>query len=230
MTTKTKPDYSIILMIFLIPGLYVISRLFIISGSDSFLSAEGLLIGLALIALYQEWLLRLWIYRSRYIWNSVALGLGCSVFGLLDSLLFSHDDRLIMHILIDFSAGFTFGLFLGIIDSIQMAKRKKSTPYSGDERPVLTSKASLLNFDQSFTRGRALLLPRRLIFLTSGSSGQEVNFSEILNMGIGKTLGFPTKLVLYMKEAESLSLNLSMPCFWKKKIAEAMDLNGMKLG
>jgi hypothetical protein len=189
---------------------------------------EGVLIGVILIALYQQKVLINWVYQLRYLFNAVALGLGCLLLGLLDSVLWKADGHLILRLAFDFAAGFTFGLFLALMHIRSVTKRKRVTPYSGSEIPVLTSKASRLNFDQSYTQGLAFLLSDKLVF-ASGASSQTVPFSEIIRMEAGRVLGFPNRLIFYLKDAESLTIGLSMPFFWGKKIKNAMKLNPIKL-
>jgi len=223
MKTKTKPIYTIFPIIIWLAGYYLIFFMIFPTSTAYHISMEGVLIGVILIAFYQQKLLINWVYRSRYLINALALGLGCILLGLFNSFLWKAGGHLFLRLAFDFAAGFTFGLFLALMDFRAVTKRTRVTPFSGSEIPVLTSKASRLNFDQSYTSGRALLLSGRVVFLSAGSSDEEVLFSEIIKMETGRILGFPNRLIFYLKDAESLTISLSMPCFWKRKIAEAMN-------
>ncbi|MCX6223310.1 MAG: hypothetical protein NTV01_00915 [Bacteroidia bacterium] len=230
MTNKTKPIYTIFLIIIWLIGYYLIFCLIFPTSMAYHISMEGVLIGVIFIAFYQQKVLINWVYRLRYLINAIALGLGCLFLGLLNSFFWEAGGHLFLRLAFDFAAGFTFGLFLALMDFRLVTKRKKTIPYSGSEIPVLTSKAYRSNFDQSFTPGRALLLSGQLVFLSAGSSDQKVLFSEIINMETGRILGFPNKLILFLKDAESLTITLSMPYIWKKKITESMNLNPGILG
>ena len=230
MTTKTKPVYTIFLIIIWIVVYYLIYYLLKPNYQASHFSMEGMLIGVILIAYYQQKMLFNWVYQVRYLLNAVALGLGCVFLGFIHTVIFQVDGHVFLRMAFNFAAGFTFGLFLALMDFRMLTRRKKAHPYSDSEIPLLTSKASRSNFGQSFSPGWALLLSGKLVFLAAGPSKQEVLFSEITKVETAEILGFPNKLILFFKDAESLTLGLSMPCFWKKKITDAINRDFVKLG
>lgn len=225
MRPRSKRIPLIVLTSVWVTGIYLLSRLFFVKQQNAhYVTMEGMLIGIILIALYQQKLLVLWAYKYRLWLNAFMIGLGCLLLGMADAILLGVPSKILLRLALDFAGGFTFGLFLVLFEWRLHVKRRKTNPYSGNEIPAFESKASRFNFDQSYTGGRVFLLSNRLVFLSAGSTGQKVLFSEIIRMEPDRLAGFPFKLIFFLKDAESLSISLSMPYFWKKKITQAINL------
>ncbi len=219
MTTKAKSLLTTSLIIISAIGVYLITRLFILKNfGHHYIPMEGVLLGFLLIGFYQQKLLSDWAFRFRYLLNAVALGLGCAFLGLLDLFILDDQKKLVLQLVFAFGSGFIWGLFLGLIDYYNIRKRRKSVSYTGKEHPLITGRAGRLNADKSYSHGLAFLLAKKMVFLAPGEPAQELVIKQINRMEISKAFSLSTTLILHLNTSETVTLNLSMPYYWMKKL------------
>lgn len=231
MTAKTKKIFQTILVVAIgLAGIYFMSRIQYPDGRYHRNSILGLLIGVILIGAYQQAFPFAWVYRFRRFINAIAYALGLVLWALPEWILYGIGDHPLRNLILEVLMGFTFGLFMGLFDLFRYLNHSRKTPYSGQERPSITSSATRSFSNGTVNNGRALLLHNRLLFLSDQKPPEEILFSAIRSIEIRKTLGFPRLLTFIFDEAESVTFGLAMPSFWKKKISMAMNLNPLELG
>ena len=182
----------------------------------------GILLGTSTIGPLAERMAFGWVYRIRYFLSAIGFGLGITLIGLLDSRIQKYHINL-NTILFDIALGLVLGLAAGLAVYFMDLRRKKATPYTGTGLPVMTSSASMWYSNHTFSRGRLLLMDDRLLFLAPGSPDQAILFADIIKVDFVPSLGFTNRLILRIKDSESVDLGLPMARFWLKKIREALD-------
>jgi len=229
MNAKTKQILRTLLILAIgFTGLVVISLVFNPDVPKHRNSIFNLIPGLFLIAAYQQIMVFKWVYSTRYALNTLAFGLGIFLWRLPDLVVGGFQPDLLRGVILETAIGTLFGLFLGLFEIINGWIRKKQAPYLGKEETVITSKALMHHLETKATRGMAVLLPDRIIFLSRGLPDVEIRLIELKNIAIEKTIGFAHKLVLTLGTGEIVSLGVSMPCFWEKEINELIAFQPIK--
>lgn len=205
----------------LIGGFYLISLFDHPDGQHHHNSLLGAIVGLILIGFYQQRLKNDWVYQARRFLNAVALGLGFLLWAVPELIIADFDIRSFRVMLLEAAMGFLFGLFIGFFQYFQAWLQSRKIPYTGSVTPIIAGSAQVIySASSSSDYGRAILLPDRLLFLSLKSARREVLLKDIHSLEIGKTVGFPNRLIILMDEAESMALSLSMPFYWKRKISK----------
>ena len=224
MNTRTKKILTTILAIAIcLAGTYFLLHSTNPEGYKHQNSILGLLIGLVLIGAYQQAMPFAWVYFSRLFLNALALGAGCMLWNAPDWIIFgigAHPGR---DLLLEVAMGFIFGLFIGLFDVFRYLNIARQTQYAGPEHPIITSFATRSFSGKTSSRGRALLMRDRFLFLSPRSAQVEYLFRDILEIRIVKHLGFPSHLTFVFNGAESATFMLAMPGYWKKRVEEAKD-------
>lgn len=203
----------------LIGGFYMISLFDHPDGERHHNSLLGAIFGLILIGFYQQKFKNDWVYRARLFLNAVALGLGFLLWALPDLIIQGFDPRSLRVLLLESAMGFIFGLFIGLFQHFQVWLQSRKIPYTGSVTPIIAGNAQVIySANRSSDYGRAILLPDRLLFLSLKSAPREILLKDIHSLEIGKTVGFPNRLIILSDEAESMALSVAMPCYWKNKI------------
>ncbi len=220
MKDRSKQIFSIIITLVLIfTGIYIISLFGNPDGEYHRSSIFGALVGLILIRFYQNYFIGNWVYNARLLLNAVAIGLGYLLWTILELITKGLDSSSLKTLLMESLMGFAFGLFIGLYQFFTNLYRKKKTPFGGNEELMVNSSAYIIYSSGTVSgKGRAILLRDQLIFLTPGSPEQSLLLKDIRNIEVGRTLGFPNKLILFLDGAESMALSVSMPQYWKNKI------------
>lgn len=195
----------------------------------AFYTAAGIMVSSVFTIYFQKFLVYSWVYPLRFVLQGVAISFTFFLITLF-MLINSYHTYDLAKILLIMAFGLGIGLIFGLIDYLGFAGRKQKILYTGTELPILVSRANLWESHLVISKGMSYLLPDRFLFLGKDQKKREVFFSDIQGIEVQINIYFPFRLDLQLKDAEMVSVAVSMSYIWKKKIEMAMNFQPVELG
>jgi hypothetical protein len=222
MSKKTKKILTeIIRLVVLIAGLFLLIRIADVRVTFGWNILAGGIVGGIVLRFFQKWMPFDRFYPLRYV--LYALGMGLIVFIIAVSTRFTLGSYFSWgRIMALTCTGAVIGLWIGLVEHLTFAFRQRKNPYTGDDQPVLSSVAKIMDNYTINNLGRILLLSDHLLFIGTDSKKFEIPFSDIASVEVVIRLLSRSLLELNLKDAEAVSIRLSMPYIWKRKIQEAL--------
>ena len=220
--SKNKPiPKSILFNFIVIIILFLAGRYTSLKSEETINIVAGMLLGGIFNTIFEGIMVYNWAYKLRYFMKGFEGGF-LFLFISLSFLIIGTREISGGKTLLMIAYGACLGLIWGLLDYLITDNRERKHPYTGSENPILKYKANLYFFGQIHGRGIILLLSDRLLFIGDDSENREIMLNEIEDINVQSNILFPTKLALILEDARFVSINVSMPYLWKKKIEEAV--------